>query len=150
MSTSGKRGRRGALHRAPKQSAPMVSDINVTPLIDVVLVLLIIFMVITPMLSRGVDVDLPKAKHNETKQDTGEQIVVSIKDSGQLYFEQGKVKDVKELQQKVEDVLKKSPGKPVFLKADQRIKYKVAREVMEALNKAGANAVALGTEDDKG
>ncbi len=128
----------------------MVSDINVTPLIDVVLVLLIIFMVITPMLSRGVDVDLPKAKHHETKNDNGEQIVVSIKEKGELYYEQGKVKDIKELQQKVEEVLRKSPGKPVFLKADQRIRYKIAREVMEVLNKAGANAVALGTADDKG
>ena len=128
----------------------MVSDINVTPLIDVVLVLLIIFMVITPMLSRGVDVELPKAKHHESKQDTGEQVVVSIKDKGELYFEQGKVQDLKQLQQKVEEALRKSPGKPVFLKADQRIKYKVAREVMEMLNKAGAQSVALGTADDKG
>src|SRR5436853_2807989 len=65
--------------RASAVSAGTVkNEINVTPLVDVVLVLLIIFMVVTPMLSRGVKVDLPETVHHEKRNDTGEQIVVSI------------------------------------------------------------------------
>jgi biopolymer transport protein ExbD len=149
MSVSGKRGRRGALHREKKTMDGVMSDINVTPLIDVVLVLLIIFMVITPMLSRGVDVDLPKSKNHESKNDTGEQLIISIKEKGDVYWETTKV-DMTQLKTKLEDALKKRPGAPIFLKADQKAKYKVAREVLETCQKAGAGNVALGTNEDKG
>src|SRR5712691_10567770 len=63
------------------------NEINVTPLVDVVLVLLIIFMVVTPMLGRGVKIDLPKAQNPETRPDTGEQIIVSVADDKSVYID---------------------------------------------------------------
>src|SRR5881628_2282958 len=74
-------------HRTSAVSTGAVkNEINVTPLVDVVLVLLIIFMVVTPMLSRGVKVELPETVHHEKKNDTGEQIVVSIASDGKSYI----------------------------------------------------------------
>ncbi len=71
----------------------MKNEINVTPLVDVVLVLLIIFMVVTPMLHRGVKIDLPTTANHEKKQDTGEQLVVGIRDEG-TYIETEKIPEV--------------------------------------------------------
>jgi biopolymer transport protein TolR len=65
----------------------LMGDINVTPLVDVVLVLLIIFMVVTPMLSSGVDVKLPKAKNTESTQDVGQNLVVSIRNDGAVFVD---------------------------------------------------------------
>ena len=67
------------------------NEINVTPLVDVVLVLLIIFMVVTPMLHRGIHVQLPETKNHEKKQDTGEQLVVSIRGDGAIFIETEKI-----------------------------------------------------------
>ena len=67
------------------------NEINVTPLVDVVLVLLIIFMVVTPMLHRGVHVQLPETKNHEKKQDTGEQLVVTIRGDGAVFIETDKI-----------------------------------------------------------
>jgi biopolymer transport protein TolR len=148
MSEMGARGRRGAVHKKPKASPAMMAEINVTPLVDVVLVLLIIFMVVTPMLSRGVDVDLPLTKNHDKKQDTGEQIVVSIKKEGTFYYDTEKL-ELPKLVEKVAEQLKKTPGKDIFMKADQKVKYKSAREVMEALNKGGVTNIQLATEEEK-
>src|ERR1700744_1492821 len=68
------------------------SEINVTPLVDVVLVLLIIFMVVTPMLHRGVHIDLPETAHHDKKQDTGEQLVIGIRGDG-TFIETEKIPD---------------------------------------------------------
>src|SRR5215470_18510072 len=108
------RGKRGALHASVKArpSSTMMADINVTPLVDVVLVLLIIFMVVTPMLSRGVDVQLPIASNSEKKQDTGNQIIVSVTQNGAIYIETTKV-DVENLQGKMEEEIRKNPGKEI-------------------------------------
>ena len=123
-------------------------DMNVTPLVDVVLVLLIIFMVVTPMLSRGVDVQLPIASNSEKKQDTGNQIIVSVTQAGAIYIETTKV-DIDNLQGKMEEEIRKNPGKDIFFKADKRLKYKGAREALEKIHLAGATQVQLGTEEKK-
>src|ERR1700754_4159015 len=80
------------------------NEINITPLVDVVLVLLIIFMVVTPMLHRGVDLELPKTANHSVRQDTGEQIVVSVRADG-VYIEADKV-DVDKLSGLLEAQLK--------------------------------------------
>src|SRR5439155_11086002 len=118
------RGKRGALHSSVKArpSSTVMADINVTPLVDVVLVLLIIFMVVTPMLSRGVDVQLPIASNNEKKQDTGDQIVVSVTANGTTYFDTVKV-DYDHLRAKVDEEMRKHPGREIFFEGDKRIKY---------------------------
>jgi biopolymer transport protein ExbD/biopolymer transport protein TolR len=144
------RGKRGALHKAvkPRPAAGVMAEINVTPLVDVVLVLLIIFMVVTPMLSRGKDVQLPTASNTEKKQDTGNQIIVSLDSAASVYVETTKV-DMDLLKGKVEEELKKNPGKDLFFKGDKRVKYKHAREALEAIHQAGAVNVQLGTEEEK-
>ena len=144
------RGKKGALHKSvkPRPSAGVMAEINVTPLVDVVLVLLIIFMVVTPMLSRGVDVQLPIASNSEKKQDTGNQIIVSVTQNGAIYIETTKV-DIDNLQGKMEEEIRKNPGKDIFFKADKRLKYKGAREALEKVHAAGATQVQLGTEEKK-
>src|SRR5689334_8619760 len=82
--------KRRHLHKAVAKGAAMKSEINVTPLVDVVLVLLIIFMVVTPMLHRGPDLELPSTRNHSKRQDTGEQIVVSVRADG-AYVEADKV-----------------------------------------------------------
>jgi biopolymer transport protein ExbD/biopolymer transport protein TolR len=142
--------RRNLIHKTvkPRPSEGVKAEINVTPLVDVVLVLLIIFMVITPMLSRGVDVELPITDHHEKKQDTGDQLVVSVSAAGVVYFDTARV-DTDHLKSKVEEELRKNPGKEIFFKGDKRIKYGVARETLETIHGAGATVVQLGTDEVK-
>src|SRR6476469_6016055 len=87
--------RRAKIHKKREGSikpGATKNDINVTPLVDVVLVLLIIFMVVTPMLHRGVHIDLPITTNHDKKQDTGEQLVVSIREDG-VFIETDKIPD---------------------------------------------------------
>jgi biopolymer transport protein ExbD len=122
------------------------NEINVTPLVDVVLVLLIIFMVVTPMLHRGVHVELPITKNHQKKQDTGEQLVVTIRADGVVFIETDKIAD-DQLVDRVKKELKKS--RPVHVRADRSVHYEVVRKVLEKLHDAGAQNVAMGTEEQK-
>jgi biopolymer transport protein ExbD len=122
------------------------NDINVTPLVDVVLVLLIIFMVVTPMLHRGVHVELPITEHHEKKQDTGEQLVVTIRGDGAVFIETDKIPD-ENLVDRVKQELKKQ--RPVHVRADKSVHYEVVRKVLEKIHDAGAQNVGMGTEDQK-
>ena len=123
-------------------------DMNVTPLVDVVLVLLIIFMVITPMIVRGVSVDLPITRHHDKKNDDNKDLIVSINAAGDLYLNADKL-PVGGLEAAVQEERRRHPDKGVFLKADHRIKYGVARAAMEAIHRAGIEDVQLGTEEPK-
>ncbi len=125
--------------------------VNMTPLIDIVLVLLIIFMVVTPMLARGVAVDLPKTRFHEKKADTGEQIIVAIRADGKVFLDK-QVFDSTSLDRfsgALGEIIRRSPGREVFVKGDYRIKYKTAREVLEAIHRAGAAGAGLGTDEEK-
>ena len=138
-------------HKPPKTLTPVMPEVNVTPLIDVVLVLLIIFMVVTPMLARGVAVDLPRTKFHEKKNDTGEQIIVSIRADGKVFLDK-QVFDTTSLDRfsaALGEIIRRSPGREVFLKGDYRIKYKTAREVLEAIHRSGAAGAGLGTDEEK-
>ncbi len=126
------------------------SDINVTPLVDVVLVLLIIFMVITPMLQRGKNVKLPTAmKVDDHKENPTDPIIISITADKGLYIETDKFDDegfTAELQKK----LIADPSKRLLLKGDQSLTFDDVRKVMNLARKAGAKAIALGVEEEKG
>ena len=122
------------------------ADINITPLVDVVLVLLIIFMVVTPMLHRGVDLELPKTNNHSVRQDTGEQIVVSVRADG-CYVEADKV-EVDKLSGLLEAQLKNG-SHPVNVKADRSLKFGEVRKVLEQVHASGATQVNMETKENK-
>ena len=124
------------------------AEINVTPLVDVVLVLLIIFMVITPMIARGVSVDLPVTSHHDRKNDDNKDVIVSINASGDVYVNADKVA-IDRLTAAVQEERRRYPDKGVYLKADHRIRYGTARAAMEAIHKAGVEDVQIGTDEQK-
>jgi biopolymer transport protein TolR len=140
-----------AVVRQPGDTArPAVrSDINVTPLVDVVLVLLIIFMVVTPLIASGVAVDLPRTRNHTRSPDDGKQMVVSITADKRLYLGATRVGDAGEVARRPVEKHQSAPDKPVFIKADGRAPYGVARALMQALHEASLDDVILGTEELK-
>ena len=140
-------GRR-RLAAKPHAKGGVKADINVTPLVDVVLVLLIIFMVITPMIARGVSVDLPITTHHDKKNDDNRDIVVSINQQGMVYLNADPV-PLDKLTDAVTAERRRAGDKGVFLKADHRIGYGKARATMEAINQAGVEDIQLGTDEKK-
>jgi biopolymer transport protein ExbD/biopolymer transport protein TolR len=130
-------------HRA----APPVSDINVTPMVDVMLVMLIIFMVITPMLSKGVSVDLVKTKNPIPMQaaDKSDAIVIAVTRDGKTYLSTTQVAAA-DLPPKVKDLLINRLDKTVFVRADSRARYERVVEVVDNLRAAGVDQLGLLTE----
>jgi TolR protein len=124
------------------------STINVTPLVDVCLVLLIIFMVVTPMLQKGVDVALPETKTPDKMPENSKQLTVSVKQDGSVFVSQNWVPD-DQVAAAFKTVHDANPDKSVVLKGDRRLKYKKVREVMKQLNEAGFSRVGLVTEKVK-
>jgi biopolymer transport protein TolR len=138
--------RRIVSRRHPK--GQVRADINVTPLVDVVLVLLIIFMVITPMIVRGVSVDLPLTSHHDKKHDDNKDLIVSISAAGEVYVNADHI-PLERLTAAVLEERRRYPEKGVFLKADHRIRYGTARAAMEAIHRAGVEDVQLGTDEQQ-
>jgi biopolymer transport protein TolR len=132
-------------HAEPAAAAGVKSDINVTPLVDVCLVLLIIFMVVTPMLHRGPEVQLPQTKNHTNHQDTGEQIVVSVRSDG-TYVEADKV-GLDDLGVRLEKELK--TPRPVNVRADYTLKFGEVRKVLEKVHASGAPVVNMETKENK-
>jgi biopolymer transport protein ExbD len=124
------------------------NDINVTPLVDVVLVLLIIFMVITPMLQRGKDVVLPKANKQEESEKDADPLVLSITAEKQLYVESNPVTE-DELEKEIQAELTKQPGRKLLVKGDERLTVGDVRKLMKRAQAAGARGVGLGVEEKK-
>ncbi len=131
----------------------MVAEINVVPYIDVMLVLLIIFMVTTPIITQGVKVELPKAKAEPIEQmkDNKTPILATVDEGGLYYFEKDGVQkgpfNAQALQTEVMDTLKIEPGTQVIIKADGRVDYKSVIELLNMMKEAGAPAVGLMTDD---
>ena len=126
------------------------SDINITPLVDVVLVLLIIFMVVTPMLQRGKSVELPKAKHAAAGgENQPDPLFVSVTRDGNVYIEQDKKPAS---QQEVTEAMKNAAAehKRVMLKADVDTEYGRVRPVLDWASKAKLKGVSLAAEELKG
>jgi len=124
------------------------STINVAPLVDVVLVLLIIFMVVTPMLQSGMAVELPEAKHVTENKTKREQILVTVALGGQVFHED-ELLSVEALLKRIKDRMHYNPGLEVFVKGDRRLDYAAVREIMGAVRKAGAKSVVLATKEKK-
>jgi biopolymer transport protein ExbD/biopolymer transport protein TolR len=132
-----------------KKAPPPVSEINVTPMVDVMLVVLIIFMVITPLLSKGVSVDMAKTRNPITMSDADKEdaVIVAVTRDGQVYLSPGVVKmQPEDLPQKVKDLLTNRASKMVFVKSDSRAKYERVEDVVDNLRAAGVDQIGLLTE----
>jgi biopolymer transport protein TolR len=140
--------RKRLAHQPTNASGAVRSEINVTPFVDVVLVLLIIFMVVTPLLQRGIDVVLPLAQNHAEKKDTGDQIIISVRRDGVLFLGQDQLTPPR-LEQQLGRLLQRQPAPPVFINGDARLDFKAVREVMEIAQRAGASGVALSTQTKK-
>lgn len=131
-----------------ERTAPDVkADINVTPLVDVVLVLLIIFMVVTPMIASGVAVDLPRTAHHARKPDDGRDIIVSVTQDDHVYVGTRPLGRLEDLGPAVHAEQRKYPDKTVFLKGDARARFGTLRQALQALRGAGIGEVVMGTEE---
>ncbi len=125
-----------------------MADINVTPLIDVVLVLLVVFMVITPMLQSGMPVDLPEAATTTTVNDVGQFVVVSISEDGTIAVEQDKLED-EQLVPAIIAKLRENEERTILIKADRRLEYGRVREVMDLLTPQGWTALKIAANSEK-
>lgn len=123
------------------------ADINVAPLVDVVLVLLIIFMVVTPLIANGVVVELPRTEHHTKKADDGKDIIVSVTADEEIYMGARRFANINEAVSAVMVEKHAFPEKTVFLKGDQRASYGRMRELMEALHDVSIDDAILGTEE---
>ncbi len=124
------------------------ADINVTPLVDVCLVLLIIFMVITPMLQRGKDVQLPKATKIEKEKKDADPIILSITTDKKIYIETDAVSEG-DFEDQLKAKLVATPGKKILLKGDNSLSFEDVRKVMHLARAAGAKGISLGVEETK-
>jgi len=126
------------------KGGPM-ADINVTPMADIMIVLLIIFMVITPMLQKGVDVKLPAAGNTKERKDEPKSVMVAVKKDSTTYLSGAKLDNQTELLPKVKERLQDLPegARMVYLKADEGLPYSEVMKVMDLLREAGTEEVAL-------
>jgi biopolymer transport protein ExbD len=128
-------------------AAPPVSDINVTPMVDVMLVMLIIFMVITPMLSKGVPVDLAKTRNPIPMKaaDKSDAIVCAINRDGKTFLGSNQIPP-EDIPPKVKDMLVNRVDKTVFVRSDARARYERVVDVVDNLRAAGVDNIGLLTE----
>jgi len=131
---SSSRGRRSSL-----------SQINVTPFVDVMLVLLIIFMVTAPMLDQGVEVELPEVAEAPGLPSTQTPLVLTLERNGQISIGQAKVDQVEKLGPVLQQALKDKPEREVFLEADTKVPYGRVVQVMAAVKRAGVEKLGMVT-----
>ena len=126
----------------------VMADINVTPMADIMIVLLIIFMVITPMLQKGVDVKLPQAGNSKERKDEARTIVVAVKKDTTTYLGSTKLGSQAELGPQVKERLQDLPegARIIYLKADDALPYSEVMKVMDICREAGVEEVALISE----
>ena len=124
------------------------NDINITPLVDVVLVLLTIFMVITPMLQRGRDVHLPKAHEIAKDESQSDPLVLSLTPDKKIWVETQQF-DENTVEERISRDILVEPNKRVLLKGDESLNVGAVRELMDHAKKAGAKAVELAVEAKK-
>ena len=120
----------------------MTSDINVTPLVDVVLVLLIIFMVVTPMLQKGVPVNLPVTADPDKTPDTEKQLQISVKADGSVYLGPNVVRK-DQVEAALKEIQERTPDREIAVKGDRLVKYGDVLDVLKACREVGFNDVGL-------
>lgn len=131
-----------------------MSEINVVPYIDVMLVLLIIFMATAPLLTQGVIVDLPKAPSQPIDNQEGDPLVISVRADGAIFVnlgiqntdDEGTRVTIYSLADQASKIIRARPNVPVYVKADHTLEYGLVVDVMTVLQKAGAESVGLITD----
>ncbi|MBU0465463.1 MAG: protein TolR [Proteobacteria bacterium] len=123
-----------------------MSEINVTPFVDVMLVLLIIFMVTAPMMVQGIDVDLPKATSKALKS-SEERLIISIDEDNKVFINE-QVVSVEFLTQKLGAILENFDEKNVYLRADKKVPYGIVVNVISKIKKAGVDSLGMITLPD--
>ena len=144
-------GRRKRFHRPPPKIDGVRNEINVTPLVDVCLVLLIIFLVVLDKLARGKDVPLPKTMHHTEKRDNGDDLIVSVSKDGakaQIWWDRDQLADIAAFKQRLNDELRRKQ-RPMYFKADADLRYGDVYPVLMAIHDAGANSLQLATQEQK-
>ena len=125
------------------------SDINVTPLVDVMLVLLIIMMLIAPMLQQGVQLELPEADNTVDKPEVSEQTIIAVARDKTMYLNAKAVLE-EDMAERVKEILEQRSEKIVLIKADEEVEYGAVMAVMDQLRQAAIEDVGLITEKRKG
>jgi biopolymer transport protein TolR len=134
--------------RRPGQDHRVLAEINVTPLVDVVLVLLIIFMVTAPMLQMGIDVNLPKVK-SKSVDINEEKLVLTINGSREIFINKTQI-PMSDLRTKLENIFTARIDKEIFMRADKNVPYGFVVEVMSEIRKAGVDKLGMITEPPQG
>ena len=129
----------------PRKRRRLMSEINVVPYIDVMLVLLIIFMITAPLLTQGVKVDLPQAPAKAVDSTDRETLVVTINRDGQYFLDDRRITP-EDLKRKTQATLRARPQTPVMIRGDRNVGYGVVVKAMALLQSAGAPSVGLITE----
>jgi biopolymer transport protein ExbD len=147
MQAGGNGGEGGAGHAAStyrglrsRGSTSVLGEINVTPLVDVVLVLLLVFMVTAPMMSRGIDVSLPVANQPQIEEE--DRLTVSIDNDNQIYVNDKPV-NLLLLEDRIHGMMQGRVKKVVYLRADERLRYGRVIEVVDRLKKAGVEQIGF-------
>jgi biopolymer transport protein TolR len=128
--------------------AALTSDINVTPLVDVCLVLLIIFMVVTPMLQKGVPVNLPVTEDPEKTPDTEKQLQISVKSDGSVYLGPNVIRK-DQVEPALKEIFERTPDREIAVKGDRLVKYGDILDVLKACREVGFNDVGLISQPKK-
>jgi biopolymer transport protein TolR len=124
-----------------------IADINVTPLVDVVLVLLIIFMVVTPLISQGMPVELPRTVHHDKRADDGKDVMVSVSKTGQVFLRSNPVR-LNDVPRLVDEERRRAPARKVYVQGDASSRYGDVQAVMEAVRKGtNLDEVLLRTDE---
>ncbi|HOP36281.1 MAG TPA: biopolymer transporter ExbD [Syntrophales bacterium] len=132
------------LRKPFREGSKPLSEINVTPLVDVVLVLLIIFMVTAPMLQMGIDVNLPKIKA-KTVDVTEEKVVLTVKAKEEIFINNYRA-TLSDLKTKLESIFASRIDREVFMRADDQVPYGFVVKVMAEVRKAGVDRLGMITE----
>lgn len=127
------------------QTRGSFSEINVTPLVDVMLVLLVIFMVTAPLMQQGIEIKLPETSRSDFSVDTGEDFVITLAKSGKLFLNDTEIPS-EQLEGKLRQLKATQPIHAIFLKADQEVPYGYVVTIMDHVKKAGINTLGMVTD----
>jgi biopolymer transport protein TolR len=148
MAASTSMGSGWVSRRSRRRRATVMADINVTPMVDVMLVLLIVFMVAAPLLTVGVPIDLPQTQAKSMEQDK-EPLTLSVNDKGQVFLQNTEIK-LDEIVPKLKAIAKNGAEERIYVRGDRKVDYGTVMRVMGRLSAAGYRRVALVTEFEQG